>query len=536
MSLVIAPFDDTFQLDVMPVDVSDTAPIVQNAVNENRNIETTPDVTTVNTAKEENVESGTTSGISRSRAYISVAILLTINLLNYMDRYTVAGVLSDIQGFYSLSSSGDGLIQTVFIATYMVFSPIFGYLGDRYTRKYIMAGGIAFWSCVTLGGSFVDKEHKWAFFFLRALVGVGEASYSTIAPTLIADLFVGELRTRMLMIFYFAIPVGSGLGYIVGSNIAKAFGHWQWALRFTPVLGIVCVILIVFILKEPQRGHSEGGRNLHSTSFYSDLCYLFKNKSFMLSTLGFTCVAFVTGALALWAPLFMQRSISVQGRSTDISIVSLTFGGITIAAGFIGVFIGAESSRRYKRINPRADPIICAFGLLTCTPFLFFALVASRYNTTATWILIFLGEVCLCLNWSIVADMLLYCVIPTRRSAAEAVQILMSHALGDAGSPYLIGIISDALAKNYKDPPSTPSVQYPTLQKALYMTPFVCVLGGAFFLATALFIEKDQKEAEKITKGYSSLPSGGLYSDDEADFTDVADLLDEDDDGLLAYA
>ncbi|XP_052063857.1 protein spinster homolog 1-like isoform X1 [Mytilus californianus] len=527
MSLVITPIDDTFQLDAMPVDVSDTEPIVQNnTINEDDRI---PNVTTT---PEPTIQSGTTSDISKGRAFVTVAILLTINLLNYMDRYTVAGVLNQIQNYYNLGSASDGLLQTVFIGTYMIFSPIFGYLGDRYTRKYIMAGGIFFWSCVTLAGSFVDKEHKLWFFVLRAAVGVGEASYSTIAPTLIADLFVGDLRTRMLMIFYFAIPVGSGMGYIVGSNIAEAFGHWQWALRFTPTLGMVCVILIVFVLKEPQRGHSEGGRNLHNTTFLSDLMYLFKNKSFMLSTFGFTCVAFVTGALALWAPLYMQRSISVQGGYQKESIVSLTFGGITIAAGFIGVFLGAESSRRYKRLNPRADPLICAFGLLSCTPFLFFALVVSKYNTTATWILIFLGEVCLCLNWSIVADMLLYCVIPTRRSAAEAVQILMSHALGDAGSPYLIGLISDALAKKYKDPPKTPSVQFATLQSALYMTPFICVVGGGFFLATALFIEKDRKEAEKITKGYSEI---NVDSGDDADFDDVNQLLDDDDDGLLPH-
>lgn len=66
--------------------------------------------------------------------------------------------------------------------------------------------------------------------------------------------------------------------------------------------------------------------------------------------------------------------------------VALIFGGITVAAGFIGVALGAESSRRYKKRNPRADPIICSIGLLVCTPFLFFALVMSRYQTTLTWV------------------------------------------------------------------------------------------------------------------------------------------------------
>lgn len=439
--------------------------------------------------------------ISKHRAYFMVFVLLFINLLNYMDRFTIAGVLVDIQTYYHIGNSEAGLIQTVFIASYMIFSPIFGYLGDRYNRKFIMGGGITLWSLLTLSGSFIGKDHFWAFILIRAAVGIGEASYSTIAPTIIADLFAKDLRTRMLMVFYFAIPVGSGLGYVVGANIAKAFGAWQWALRFTPVLGIICVILIFIVLKEPQRGHAEGGSHLHNSSYLQDLKELAKTKSFVLSTLGFTCVAFVTGALALWAPSYMFNVIKAQGQDADEGNIAFIFGGITVAAGFIGVATGAEASRRYKRINPRADPLVCAFGLMMCTPFLFFGLWLSETNIPVSWALIFFGETFLCLNWSIIADILLYVVIPTRRSTAEAVQILISHALGDAGSPYLIGVIADALATKYpKDERLSPSVESSTLRNAFYITPFVCVIGGGFFLATALFIQKDREKAEKITK------------------------------------
>ena len=70
--------------------------------------------------------------------------------------------------------------------------------------------GIALWSGTTLLGSFMTNFPTFITF--RALVGIGEASYSTIAPTLISDLFVNDLRSTMLAMFYFAIPVGSGLG------------------------------------------------------------------------------------------------------------------------------------------------------------------------------------------------------------------------------------------------------------------------------------------------------------------------------------
>ena len=76
------------------------------------------------------------------------------------------------------------------------------------------------------------------------MVGIAEASYSTTAPTMVSDLFVSDLRSKMLALFYFAIPVGSGLGYIVGSETAKAMGSWHWWLRVKPGLGVVAVLLM----------------------------------------------------------------------------------------------------------------------------------------------------------------------------------------------------------------------------------------------------------------------------------------------------
>lgn len=107
-------------------------------------------------------------------------------------------------------------------------------------------------------------------------MGIGEASYSCIAPTIIGDLFTNGMRTKMLAIFYLAVPVGSGLGYIVGSNIAYAFNDWRWALRFTPPVGLVCIILLIFFVKEPKRGGANGVYEDNMSSLVSDLVYLFK--------------------------------------------------------------------------------------------------------------------------------------------------------------------------------------------------------------------------------------------------------------------
>lgn len=441
------------------------------------------------------------SGVSRVRALLTVLILCYINLLNYMDRFTVAGVLPDIEQYFGIDDEKSGLLQTVFICSYMFLAPVFGYLGDRYNRKIIMSAGITFWSLVTLASSYTPKEHFWALLLTRGLVGVGEASYSTIAPTIIADLYVKGKRTNMLSIFYFAIPVGSGLGYIVGSQVGGLAQDWHWALRVTPGLGLIAVLLLLFVVKEPKRGAIEARpeHHLHQTSWLKDLQALSKNYSFLLSTFGFTAVAFVTGSLALWAPTFLFRAAVFNGEKGPCvegncaSSDSLIFGAITCVTGVLGVASGVQLSRQLRRRTPRADPLVCAAGLLLSAPFLYLAIVFAQKSTVATYVFIFFGETFLSMNWAIVADILLYVVVPTRRSTAEALQIVVSHLLGDAGSPYLIGVVSDSLRK-------TDSFlwEFRSLQLSLLLCSFVAVMGGAFFLATAIFIEQDRNRAENF--------------------------------------
>uniref|UniRef100_A0A672P9L2 Protein spinster homolog 1 n=1 Tax=Sinocyclocheilus grahami TaxID=75366 RepID=A0A672P9L2_SINGR len=393
-------------------------------------------------------EEESASGVSDKRAKLTVAVLCYINLLNYMDRFTVAGVLPDIEHFFSISDGTSGLLQTVFICSYMFLAPLFGYLGDRYNRKLIMCVGIFFWSLVTLASSFVGKDHFWALLLTRGLVGVGEASYSTIAPTIIADLFIKEKRTNMLSVFYFAIPVGSGLGYIVGSEVDDVTGDWHWALRVTPGLGLLAVILLLFVVQEPKRGAIEAHpeHTLHRTSWLADIKALCRN---------------------------------------------LIFGIITVVTGILGVASGVQVSKKLRIKTPRADPLVCAAGLLLAAPFLYLSIMFAQASTVATYIFIFLGETFLSMNWAIVADILLYVVIPTRRSTAEAFQIVLSHLLGDAISPYLIGVVSDSIKKS-----DSYMWEFRSLQMSLLLCSFVAVVGGAFFLATALFIEKDRQLAE----------------------------------------
>ncbi|KAM5273502.1 protein spinster homolog 3 [Ctenodactylus gundi] len=442
--------------------------------------------------------------LPRWRARVAAAVLCYINLLNYMNWFIIAGVLLDIQDFFHISDSNAGLLQTVFISCLLLSAPVFGYLGDRHSRKAILSFGILLWSGAGLTSSFISPQYSWLFFLSRGVVGTGIASYSTIAPTVLGDLFVKDQRTCVLAIFYIFIPVGSGLGYVLGSAVKDLTGSWHWAFRIMPCLEAVALILFILLVPDPPRGAAEEqgevAMGVRRSSWCEDVRYLGRNWSFVWSTLGVTAMAFVTGALGFWVPKFMFEARVVHGLQLPCfqepcsNPDSLIFGVITVVTGIIGVILGAEAARRYKKVNPRAEPLICASSLLATAPCLYLALVLAPTTLLASYVFLALGELLLSCNWAVVADILLSVVMPRCRGTAEALQITVGHVLGDAGSPYLTGLISSVLRAGR---PNSYLHRFLSLQQSFLCCAFVIVLGGGCFLLTALHLEKDQARARQ---------------------------------------
>ncbi|XP_047687935.1 protein spinster homolog 3 isoform X7 [Prionailurus viverrinus] len=456
------------------------------------------------------------------RAHAAAAVLCYVNLLNYMHWFIIPGVLLDVQKFFEISDSRAGLLQTVFIGCLLLSAPVFGYLGDRHSRKATLSIGILLWSGAGLSSSFISPQYSWLFFLSRGVVGTGSASYSTIAPTILGDLFVRDQRTRVLAIFYIFIPVGSGLGYMLGSAVLQLTGNWRWALRVMPCLEAVALVLLIVLVPDPPRGAAEKQEEVAMggprSSWWEDVRYLGRNWSFVWSTLGVTAIAFVTGALGFWAPKFLfearvvhglqrpclQEPCSSQDRKHPLGTClefglrnpspgsSLIFGALTVVTGIIGVVLGAEASRRYKKVNPRAEPLLCAGSLLVAAPCLYLALILAPTTFLASYVLLALGELLLSCNWAVVADILLSVVVPRCRGTAEALQITVGHILGDASSPYLTGLVSSTLRAGR---PDSYLQAFLSLQQSFLCCAFVIALGGGCFLLTALRLEWDQARA-----------------------------------------
>ncbi|PNI37407.1 SPNS2 isoform 4, partial [Pan troglodytes] len=150
-------------------------------------------------------------------------------------------------------------------------------------------------------------------------------------------------------------------------------------------------------------------------------------------------------ALGMWIPLYLHRAQVVQKTAETCNSPpcgakdSLIFGAITCFTGFLGVVTGAGATRWCRLKTQRADPLVCAVGMLGSAIFICLIFVAAKSSIVGAYICIFVGETLLFSNWAITADILMYVVIPTRRATAVALQSFTSHLLGDAGSPYLIG-------------------------------------------------------------------------------------------------
>ena len=326
---------------------------------------------------------------------VTVLVLVYVNLINYMDRSSVAGMLGRIKQDKNFNITQDkylGLLQTAFVVCYMLFAPVFGYLGDRHSRKWLLAIGISFWSLSTLIGSFM--HNFWLFLMFRALVGIGEASYSVVAPAIISDMFAKDERSSVLALFYFAIPVGTGLGYIVGSEVAGATDDWRWGLRVTPIMGALAVFMIIFLMIDPERGAADGSK-LKPTSPISDLKSLVRNKTYVFATIAFTCVCYVAGALMWWGPNFAfvgaKAACGNKANCGNITLanVSFKFGIVMTLSGLLGVPAGSYISQIIRHQVPNADPIVCAVTLLVSVPILFFGFVTANYSLSLCYGLTF---------------------------------------------------------------------------------------------------------------------------------------------------
>jgi len=438
----------------------------------------------------------------RSFALAILIVLTAINFLNYIDRYVLAAVLESVRVEFGLTDASSGTLGFMFIIVYTLASPFTGWLGDRSTRKYLVAAGVALWSVATVACGYARSYED--LLIMRALVGVGEAGYATVAPGMIADLFVPEKRGRMLAYFYLAIPVGSALGYVLGGWIAGSWSSligadtlallglaeaadpgWRLAFLFAGVPGVICAIAAVLI-PEPVRGGKDpqiSEREAGSPGPVAVFVRLLQSPAFRSTTGGMVMMTFTLGGLAYWMPAFLQRA-----HGMDVKSAGVVFGGITVVAGLIATLAGGYFGDRAFALRQGGYLRVSGWGLIIGAPVtLLMALLDVRLPVL---LLAFVAEFFLFLNTGPLNAALIGCVPANLRAMSIAVNVLFIHLLGDAISPYVIGWISDTLGPGLAGTMLGDTPKAAGLRLALALSSVPLLLGGLWLLRGAGVLDR----------------------------------------------
>lgn len=364
----------------------------------------------------------------------SLIVLTGLNLLDYLDRQLLAAVLTPVKEELLLTDAQLGRLQSAFMWGYFLTSPLFGYLGDRVPRRWLIGGGVFVWSVGTLMTGHVSA--LWALMFFRVLVGFGEASFGTISPGWIADLFHGPKRNTAISIFYLAIPVGSALGYIVGGLIAARYG-WRSAFLWAGYPGLL-LALVLWWLKEPERGGGEGGAVGHAPvkGGWREYGQLFSSKSYLLVVAGYIAQTFAMGGFALWAPTFLYR---VHGMAVDKA--ATFFGAALVGSGLVATLGGGLVASAWQRRNPAGYAWMLGLTATLAVPTAFAAFLID--DATLARVALVGAMLLLFLPTGPVNTLILETVPVLLRARAMAGSIFAIHAFGDLWSPPLVGWLSD---------------------------------------------------------------------------------------------
>jgi MFS family permease len=435
----------------------------------------------------------------------ALALLLFINIFNYIDRQVLAAVVGPIKktffgqqgevltGSTSLSAIMGwfqnrlgfkpedallGLLGTAFMLVYMVCAPLFARMAARRSRWGIVALGVILWSFAS-GASGLAATFL-LLLFTRCFVGIGEAAYGPVAPAMISDLYPIESRGRVLAWFYVAIPVGSALGYVLGGWVANSgigdwsarhFGvcgeSWRWAFFLVTLPGLALGLWSMF-MREPPRENTLSGQGGRKALLWRQYAVLLRTPSYVLCTLGMTAMTFAIGGIAFWMPYYLESRPGAPANST------ILFGGITAVAGLSATILGGMAGDKLRNRFPGSYFMVSGIAMIVGFPIFLAALHAPF--PWAVWVLIFLACFCLFFNTGPTNTILANVTHPSIRAVGFALNIFVIHALGDVISPVVIGLLND---------------RYGDMNTSFLLVGLTFLAAGIFWMIGIRFLARD---------------------------------------------
>jgi MFS transporter, Spinster family, sphingosine-1-phosphate transporter len=369
--------------------------------------------------------------------YFALLTLFSMNLLNYVDRYVFFSSGPRISKELHFSDTQFGYLSVSFMVVYTLVSPLIGILGDRYSRRRLISSGVALWSVATVGTAYASGFYE--MFFWRALLGIGEASYGIIAPTLLADLFPPRYRGRVMGLYFLALPLGGAIGSGIGGWFST-HGDWRNAFWVVGVPGLFAA-LAGLLMVDPGRGASEGKKTSKADRpGLADYLSILKTRTFLFNTAGQAAVTFALGAYAVWAVTFYQRVRGMEGSKAGIWI-----GVLTAIGGLMGILLGTFAADALLRVTKRAYMLWPGIAVGCAVPCVLGTILVSDQTTSLAYL--FVASVMMASVLGPSNTVTANVVPANRRAAGYALCIFLVHLFGDISSPLLIGFVSDLFGR-----------------------------------------------------------------------------------------
>jgi len=392
------------------------------------------------------------------------------NTLIYLDRGVIGviatqatlEVLASKQEM-DLSGTSAGALGSIFILGFMLSSPVFAYCAQSIAVPTLIGSGLLIWSLSTLCAGLATDY--WMLLLARAVTGVGEAAIVCLVPPLVLDTAPSDKKTVLsrqlwVSVFYSAMVVGYALGFIFGQGTTELLGSWR-----APFL-IESALMLPFTLLSFCLCSNWGAQaSPEPTSLKSQLQRLATNPVFCLIVAGYSSFAFTVGGMAFWGSTLIHCTYGVSP-----TVAALSMGTLTVLCGVVATFLGSvymdfrlKSAQTMadvgeiseKRLRALRTEVACsisftaiALGAVVGTLaalFRSYAYFLAGFSTAEFLLFLYLlssstGPLAMAVMSSVSADL---------RAQANAISVFLMHLLGDFPSPYLVGVASQWVGREW---------------------------------------------------------------------------------------
>jgi MFS family permease len=296
-------------------------------------------------------------------AWLVVALLFPVALLNYLDRQMLATMKSSMVGdIPSIANKADwGLVLGCFKWTYALLSPFAGFIADRLGRRLVIGASLFVWSAVTWWTGHVTTFHE--LMGARALMGVSEAFYIPAALALIADYHTGPTRSRAVGVHQAGIYIGQILGGFAGYAADSPEHGWRWAFTMCGMVGIIYALPLLALLRNPVRPAPDAASLAADGNVFRGLL---GNRNFLLLVLYFTLPAIAGWVVCDWMPDILKEKFGLGQGKAGVSAILF----VQVAA-LVGVVIGGTLADAWMRRTQRGRIFTSAIGMVLFLPALF---------------------------------------------------------------------------------------------------------------------------------------------------------------------